>query len=182
MKAASSKIHLGTKAAMASIVLMAAALAVPAAKAYIYNNTTGGASCHATSGANTPNLHFSAQSVQNIGIRSLYVTCDIPYFHPSPTPPYVDVYPPYGIKVSLLNPTGSTITFACSIQTGWDLSIRSSLYVVSVHSTHGVLESSPWTTPEIPWPQDNYSPYALTCLVPPQGKIGIISVALFEES
>jgi hypothetical protein len=93
------------------------------------------------------------------------------------------VKPPAVIQVLLLNPTpGTTMTFACVIQAGYDPGVvNSALYVVSVPSPGNVLQSDFSTTPRLPAQPDDSSAYSLTCLVPPQGKIGLITLTLEEE-
>lgn len=183
MQGSPLKTYLGTKATLATALLATAILVAPEIQAQVWNNTSGGASCRASSGAAASSFYFNNSFVQNIGTRSQYITCDLPYFSIGPTAWYA--VPPLQLSVVLANPIpDTTVTFVCVVQAGYyPVEVNSSVFVTDVRGCPGCsadLVREARSAPALPLPPNRYSPYSLFCLVPPQGKLGLIHVRLAE--
>jgi hypothetical protein len=176
------------KAALASVVLTTAVLSGSAAEAVVYFNTSAGASCQASSGAAAQYFYFASTYAQNIGTRSLYLTCDLPVFNYVPSPPYTGIKSPLQVTVQFMNATpDSTITFACVVQAGVPgFVVNTTFFTVNVRDVAGVTLYDPGEYPgtppvSLPDQPDNYSAWTLNCMVPPQGRMGLLHVLLYEE-
>ena len=176
-----SKLKVVTKATVATTLLAAAVVAIPAAQAEVRMNTTGGGSCKGSSGFGAQYFFFANTYAQNTNASGQYLTCDMPYANIG------SADAPSNIQVLLLNPTGSTVQFTCALQAGYDLLptgsvVNTSVYVIDVTSNEeGNMNVTSSSTPAMPLAPNAYAPYTLSCLMPPQTRLGLIQVRLINN-
>lgn len=168
--------HLSKSLAI-TVLVLSAAVSAPQASAAIRMNANAGGVCKAAAGPGANVFYFDSQLVQNTSSSVQYLTCLIPEMNPISTRSATD------IQVVFKNPTGASISFTCVVQAGYAPStVNNAVYVTPVPAG-GIaqINSTGTSTPAIPARASSYSPYTLSCAIPAQGQIGIISTAIPES-
>ncbi len=163
------------RSAVATGVITVGVMALPLAQADIRVNTTGGTACQATNGNGAKLFNFGNLEAWNTSAGTQFLSCGgLSDINPVSSVGAVDIW--YG----LTNPTAASISFTCVIQTGYVGNVvNSAVYVkVVAAGTTDFVNSASDTTPVIPAREDSYSAYTMSCSVPAQGKLGLLSVSM----
>lgn len=163
--------------AIAAASLAAGLLASPDASAIKGYNSTGGTACKGASGFGAQLFYFSNLYVQNTSANSQYISCDFQDFGAEPGSPEATAF---ALNVGFANPTSTDKTFNCVVQAGQDgystTNSASVSTVVTANDTFDALYLNAGSTPAMPARPNQFAAYTISCLVPTQGKVGMINI------
>lgn len=161
-----------------AVALGVASLTATDAAAGTRLNANAGGICKAASGPGADVFYFDSQLVQNTSESLQYLTCFIPEMNPDSNRSATS------IEVAFRNPTEAEIVFTCVIQAGYyQGEVNNSTFVIPViPGGNAELYADSSTNPALPFRSSFYSPYTLSCAVPAQGQIGLISVRYPETA
>lgn len=163
------------RTAAATFAIALAATMVPMAEAGIWSGSTGGAMCKGSSGTSAPTMYYANTYAQNTSAGGQYVTCGFTDVHAGTTDTPSEMY------IGTGNPTDAPISFNCAIQSGyaggWGVIYTTVAPKTVAANTDDFIYldgAAGGVYGDIPAKGSYWAPYSLTCLVPPQGKIGLL--------
>ena len=164
------------KAGLAAAVCGVALVAAPASVADVNMPTNGGMTCEGSSGFGAHAFYFSNTYAENTLTNAQYLTCELPTANANVATTPVTIY------WFMHNTTGASINFTCAMQAGYNGSdgvVNTSIYQTAVGANGlEIGAATNATNPALPVANNAYAPYSMSCLVPPGGRIGLITVTL----
>lgn len=157
--------------AVGTCVAALGVVTLPTAEANIWSSSTGGAMCKGSSGLASAVTYYSNLYAQNTSSSGQYLTCGFTDVHAGNTATANQMW------IGVGNPTAASITFNCAIQSGY----QGGAGVVNtvVRNETIAANTDGWiylNSSTIPPKGSEWSPYTLNCLVPAQGKIGLLTL------
>lgn len=167
-----SNMKSGLQIAVVSALLAIGVMALPAAKASLRLNSTAGSICKAASGPGAAVFYFSNLYAENTSTATQYLTCAFPDMNESGEAPTA-------LEISFQNTTAAAVSYTCVIQSGWlqnGYVVNSATFTKNpgANSELNVFATS-GTTPAMPARGSGFSPYSVSCSVPPGGRFGLVT-------
>ncbi len=174
-----NNLKVGLRSAVATGLITIGVMALPLAQASITMGSTGGVACQATNGNGAKLFNFGNLEAWNTSAATQFLSCG----GLSNINPALGTIEAQVIFVGLTNPTGADMTFTCAIQAGYVTNagglVNTAVYNwVAVAASTGINASTPVSSPATPDRPDSISPYTMSCSVPAQGKVGLLSVTM----
>lgn len=156
----------------AGVVGLAAVLTTTPADAAMRMNLMPSAACKAAAGPGASVFYFDSQYTQNTSSSLQYLTCGVPEINPNSN------RAADRIEILIRNPTASPITFSCVLQAGYSVhGVNNAVVTKEVPAnTVSVIDLSASTTPAMPARTVMWAPYTVSCAVPAQGRLDLITV------
>lgn len=162
----------GIQIAIVSALLGAGVAALPGAQASLRLNSTAGSICKAASGPGASVFYFSNLYAENTSAAVQYLTCAFPDMNESGEAPSA-------LEITFKNTTAAAVSYTCVVQSGW----LQTGYVVNTASytrnpgANAELNvfTTPASTPAMPERGSTFSPYSVSCSVPPGGRFGLVT-------
>ncbi len=163
------QIGVAVRTALATCVLAAGLIALPAL-ASISANTSGGASCKASNGNGAKVFFFSNLYAQNTSVSPQYLSCGFIDFEDN------TIGNPLYANIVVHNPTAANVSITCVVQSGTEgtgtINTQSKVQTAAAGSlTEFVFSNGAGTMPAR---ANQHSAYTVSCLMPPQSKLGIL--------
>lgn len=166
-----SKLSTLLLSAVGTCVAALGLIALPAAHANVWSSSTGGAMCKGSSGLASAVTYYSTLFAQNTASNGQYLTCGFTDVHAG------NSATPNQMWIGVGNPTGASVSFNCAIQSGYQGGAGVVNTVVQNETVPANNDSFIYlNASNLPPKGSMWSPYTVNCLVPAQGKIGLLTL------